>query len=285
MEKGHIEGEDNRFQETELTAFFAKNPYLSFVFKKTEKIVSATYLVTDLIRDEDVLKWQLREKILDILSQVSFLCAIGLSDKQSSEKISEKIQCAFMETISLFQLGGFAGMISEMNVSVMKRELLALLKCLENQSHADLGQAVLSADFFQTNDSNDNSHSQPKMKSQVRRTGKLSESNYPALSGIPVFYKGHNKEHNKGQSLIQERNSASFKTKSFSGGQHDQQNNIRRIAILEVLKKEQNIGVNEMKSVIKDCSEKTIQRELLAMVKLGVLKKEGERRWSRYSLA
>ena len=35
---------------------------------------------------------------------------------------------------------------------------------------------------------------------------------------------------------------------------------------------------------VKDCSEKTIQRQLLDLVKEGVLKKDGERRWSRYSL-
>jgi hypothetical protein len=36
--------------------------------------------------------------------------------------------------------------------------------------------------------------------------------------------------------------------------------------------------------VIPECSEKTIQRELLDLVGKGVLKKEGERRWSTYSL-
>ena len=32
------------------------------------------------------------------------------------------------------------------------------------------------------------------------------------------------------------------------------------------------------------CSEKTLQRELVSMIKDDVLKKTGEKRWSRYSL-
>jgi len=33
------------------------------------------------------------------------------------------------------------------------------------------------------------------------------------------------------------------------------------------------------------CGEKTLQRELVSMVGDGVLKKSGEKRWSRYFLA
>jgi len=44
------------------------------------------------------------------------------------------------------------------------------------------------------------------------------------------------------------------------------------------------LSVKDFTRVIKDCSEKTIQRELLDLVEKGIVKKEGERRWSRYSL-
>jgi len=45
------------------------------------------------------------------------------------------------------------------------------------------------------------------------------------------------------------------------------------------------LTIKDFTKNIKDCSEKTIQRELLAMVAKGVLKKEGERRWSKYFLS
>ena len=61
--------------------------------------------------------------------------------------------------------------------------------------------------------------------------------------------------------------------------------NGRRDAILKLLKKQKKITVRDAVSVIPNVSEKTIQRELISMVKGGILIREGERRWSTYSIA
>ena len=44
------------------------------------------------------------------------------------------------------------------------------------------------------------------------------------------------------------------------------------------------MNVKDVLGVVAGVSEKTIQRELLALVDEGILKKEGERRWTLYSL-
>lgn len=54
--------------------------------------------------------------------------------------------------------------------------------------------------------------------------------------------------------------------------------------IIQMLKKQSNLGIKEFVKAIKGCSEKTVQRELIDLVKKGVLRREGERRWSTYSL-
>jgi len=59
----------------------------------------------------------------------------------------------------------------------------------------------------------------------------------------------------------------------------------RRAIILGLLQRKDRITVKDVANVIKDCSDKTLQRELLALVGQGVLVKEGERRWSTYRLA
>ena len=59
----------------------------------------------------------------------------------------------------------------------------------------------------------------------------------------------------------------------------------RRDSILGLLKKQKKITVKDVAGVVTNCSEKTIQRELLSLVKEGVLRREGERRWSTYFLA
>ena len=43
--------------------------------------------------------------------------------------------------------------------------------------------------------------------------------------------------------------------------------------------------IKDVSPLIGGFSEKTIQRELAAMVQAGILRKVGEKRWSRYSLA
>ena len=58
----------------------------------------------------------------------------------------------------------------------------------------------------------------------------------------------------------------------------------RQEMIITILKGQSNLTIKDFSKVIKDCSEKTIQRELIELLEKGVIKKEGERRWSRYSL-
>jgi DNA-binding transcriptional ArsR family regulator len=58
----------------------------------------------------------------------------------------------------------------------------------------------------------------------------------------------------------------------------------RRAQILGILQEKDEVTVKDIAAVITDCSEKTLQRELVALTQQGVLKKYGERRWSRYTL-
>ena len=58
----------------------------------------------------------------------------------------------------------------------------------------------------------------------------------------------------------------------------------RQARILTLLRAQSHLSIKDFAAVIPDCSEKTIQRELLELVEKGVIKKEGERRWSTYSL-
>lgn len=58
----------------------------------------------------------------------------------------------------------------------------------------------------------------------------------------------------------------------------------RRSAILSVLATKGPLYIKDISTVIREVSEKTIQRELQALVLEGKVSKEGERRWTRYTL-
>lgn len=56
----------------------------------------------------------------------------------------------------------------------------------------------------------------------------------------------------------------------------------RRDAILKVVTDSGKVSIKDISKVIRDCSEKTIQRELSELMHSGLVRKEGERRWSMY---
>jgi hypothetical protein len=61
--------------------------------------------------------------------------------------------------------------------------------------------------------------------------------------------------------------------------------NDRQTLILNTIHTKGESSIKDLTDIIKGCSEKTIQRELITLVHSGALLKTGERRWSRYSIA
>lgn len=76
------------------------------------------------------------------------------------------------------------------------------------------------------------------------------------------------------------------KRQDTKGHIKDTGNTSRRDTILSVLKdKAAPVPIKDISLLIRDVSEKTIQRELQALLEEGKIRKAGERRWSTYSLA
>ncbi len=59
----------------------------------------------------------------------------------------------------------------------------------------------------------------------------------------------------------------------------------RKTLVLSAFKNKERLSIKDITASVEGCSEKTVQRELLALVQSGVLIKEGERRWSTYRKA
>jgi len=58
----------------------------------------------------------------------------------------------------------------------------------------------------------------------------------------------------------------------------------RRDRIVGVIKDKGEATIKDIAYVVTDCSEKTIQRELIDLIKDNVIVRDGERRWSKYRL-
>jgi len=59
----------------------------------------------------------------------------------------------------------------------------------------------------------------------------------------------------------------------------------RHEAIVSVIRSKGTASIKDISHMVRGVSEKTVQRELIALIEQGIVTKQGERRWSVYSLA
>ena len=174
-----------------------------------------------------------------------------------SERISDKSGLV-REMLLILDLVQTARLISVANHAILVQELVKLEKEAENH----LSQ-ILSSDAIEQKET------LPQLVPPLHRSD---------------FIKDKTLEENK--TYILETKSFIKKEKSLKKfGAVSVKKNGRQSIIISLLKRKKEIMIKDVSSLIDDCSEKTIQRELSAMVALGILRKIGEKRWSRYSLA
>ena len=241
--------------------FFSVEDYLVYVFKKTEKITSALYLVSSLLKDEEPLKWEIRDKGIDLLSS-SFIASSAVPGDKNS--VIQSLFTAALETLSLLNVARISHLVSEMNHNILVREIDHVVALLRDRlaSNAENAGYVLSDAFFKTTEipvSDMRNGQQDPMPAHAGR------NKFQETRNSNTHFNLVNQGINKGQDV-------QFKKTS------------RQELIVNLLKGQSNLTIKDFSKVIKDCSEKTIQRELLGLVDKGIIKKEGERRWSKYSL-
>lgn len=243
--------------------FFNAEDYLLYIFKKTEKITAALYLVSGLLKDDEPIKWELRDRGVELLNS-SFTASSSMPVDRNS--VIQSLFSSALETISLLNVARVSNLISVMNHQILVKEIDQVLALLRDRLAASAENAglVLSENFFKTPDlfSSGFRNAQEVGSSKRLFNSQRRDSDHGVNS-----LKNHDlKDVNKGQSDFQQKKEQ------------------RQRSILQILKGQNNLTIKDFSRVMTDCSEKTIQRELIEMVNKGIIKKEGERRWSRYSL-
>src|SRR5690242_4266966 len=92
--------------------FFSAEEYLIYIFKKTEKITAALYLVSGLLKDDEPIKWELRDRGIDLLSS-SFTTSSSLPGDKNI--VIQSLFTAALETLSLLNVAKISNLISEIN--------------------------------------------------------------------------------------------------------------------------------------------------------------------------
>ncbi len=207
--------------------------------KKTEKLVTAIYLVTSFFDEKEPMRWRLRE-----------LGAHLLSSKEKRQVVPE--------IIGLLTVGKNAGLISDMNYEIIHREFSRLVP--EDSSLESLLERNIPEPAPKVVE---NPVEKPSfyLSSTVER-----QVPGPVIKDIPTD-EVHDKKGLKEFGVVAVKK------------------NGRQSVIINILKRKKEIMIKDVSPLISGCSEKTIQRELSAMVATGILRKIGDKRWSRYALA
>jgi hypothetical protein len=250
---------------------------------RSEKLASALYLITSFFNDLEPIKWRIRGLASDLVLQGSIVKDIISGNV---ERIKLDIRAIVIEILGQLKLARNIQLVSPDNFDLISGELykylddIGLPAGLMNIN----GETRLSDKFF-----NEPFRGLPSV---AHDRGNKEIQHLPALDLTNVAQESaHRRELPRevsfGAGLLPEisTRTGKLRNKLDEFGAVSVKKNSRRGTIINLLKRKKEIMIKDISPLIHGCSEKTIQRELLSMVKEGILKKEGEKRWSHYSLA
>ncbi len=284
-----------------------KKDYGVLIAKKSEKLVSALYLVTDLMSDNEHIKHGLRKNAIALLSSMNSLAQLDVKDRVLELKISLRM---VTEINSLLHVATTTGIVSQMNGELLMEGFRSLQLVLEKK------QPIFTKEMLHI-------ENEEELANQATFSSAVTSTSYDALTPLSIARLHENtyelrrnqealrQEHllakisNKGQKSevlikdkidvkqeeVKDKNSthavlmehvarpsntlaSSFQMKKLS----------RREQILALFVRGVDVSIKDIATRIKGCSEKTIQRELNALLYDNIIERIGEKRWSRYVL-
>ncbi len=245
-------------------------PFYDFATKKTEKIVTALYYVSDCMEENDPMREKLRLLGVDLLSFIYLFSSFDQDEKQ------EKIQLPLSlisEIISLLKVAYMTGFISENNALILQDELLKLANELKEDLDSEKNYLLsLNTEMFQVPLT---TYSQEK-KNTTKAISLVKDSatnNY--------FYKGHKLDVSFMNDISPlEKKVSDRPLKTVKRTPAERKN--RREKILEIVKKKKEVSIKDIHLAYPSCSQKTILRELKFLISKGQIKKTGNKRWTKY---
>lgn len=260
---------------------------LFYIGRKIEKVVMALYMVTDYIEDREPIKGTLRSLSVELIS----IHHEGQNNGQNSPQfLFENIKQATDEMLSFVRIAKTVNIISDMNGSILEKEISNIVDMYADFMNSTLSpfgifgivakskdQVTLNPDFFDTPmPQKDNNQNQgQKFANNIKDIQKDTKRQITDKT----LYKNRLPDGRNGE-YIKDINNEN----NPSSGLDKNQRKDRREKIINIVREKGKVSIKDITDSFKDISEKTIQRELIALVATGILLKKGEKRWSVYEL-
>lgn len=262
-----------------------KDNSIAISYTKTDKLITALFMVTDIMDKEEPLRNKLR-----------FLGTGIISDMYSNPGDSDK---KISEILSFLDISFAIGMISEMNSNILKKEFLELQQSVKEFV---LQKNPMWLEEFIKEDSNLAQNTLLSNKSKINVSGSIGHIKQTRI-GVQKGSTLMRALSDRVSTLSGVKNSRPLSSSTHSDKpSYDILKNKRRSEIISIIKNKliispdlDGVTITDIKNLAKSLpandtntlvsfGEKTLQRELVSMVHDGVLKKDGEKRWSKYKL-
>lgn len=248
-----------------------------FINKRTEKLVTALYLVSDCMDTDDALKGKIRLLGVELLSDIHKLSVLSPIDKNNNIIKSLNL---INEILAFIEVAYTIGLISEMNTMILKKEFSTLTSELNSEKIKDKHFTfTLDQKMFEVVDENNQqnltSSKGQEIKDKKTPFNNMSFENYKSLLSTAQFKKTDLETINAVSNKEDRKKKIIEMIKDLSLDKTDKKNTSHG---------QDGVSIKDISLAFTDCSEKTIQRELNSLVLNGKLKKTGAKRWSRYSI-
>jgi hypothetical protein len=239
---------------------FGQNKAVDIAYRKAERLAIATHLVTNFVPDSECVRSNLRSRAQALLDSVMEL-RDGLRSA-GPDKVSV-IVAEVRKVLSMLDIIHASGYISNMNLDILKHAYVDLVTFLRQSEDGDVSESLeLEQEYFMSARRASKGHIS---KGQINQSGVKDIERGRSVSDRPI-----------GHTMPRKRRAQSVKAKNLATK--------RRMAVLDVVAQRGPLYIKDIASSVPNCSAKTVQRELTALVNDGILTKEGLKRWTKYSL-
>ena len=238
----------------------ANNHYYNEVFKRTERIASVVFYVLSYIEPESTAKVH-HQNLTDkaMLLHEAVIATLNLHEYETKDGLSDLIQ-AVVALESAIHVTAAARVFTTDVERVLTEEIDTLLRVIRNHYIAE-DQAPPERTTHRNLTGGATSQPRP----QPTKTASATTSTAPTRK-------------------VQQRSNVPRGDMSSQAGVVYGAGPARSERIKTVLEAKGEATIKDIADVITDCSEKTIQRDLNALIKAGEVERHGERRWSRYTV-
>jgi hypothetical protein len=264
------QGDENKYVEKYNDHPLSGNVFF-FITKKTEKIVTAVYMVTSLLEDLDPVRSQVRNQAVLLLEDV-FGC-LESPVRHRSATLSQSI-ITIEHILSLFDIAHKMGSVSDMNLSILRKELLLLQSSLHRE--------------FEDDESSIDTYKEPH--TELNYHNRLQNFFEESYEEIKMLENNRNKTNDiKDTKMSVKKDVVYNQKKSFIAPQNQktitETSNVKEARInkiIGIIKDKKKVSMKDIATRITHCTEKTLQRDLATLIKQGRVEKQGEKRWSYY---